>query len=106
MSPNRKATRNRREGEGTPSRHSRLGARAAALIVLGGVAGLSSAPMAHAAAHDSLKTFRSSGTFTVAKDDAGVDAAEDRSEARDEAEDRSEARDEAEDRSEARDEAE
>ncbi|MGW0881423.1 hypothetical protein [Streptomyces sp. NPDC002671] len=99
MFPKCKVTRNWRQDKGTPSRHPRLGARAAALIVLGsGMVGLWSAPMAHAAGHDSIKIYRSSGTFTGPehgadggddgigtfaddpadfKDDADVDSADD-----------------------------
>ncbi|MQY32707.1 hypothetical protein SRB17_06610 [Streptomyces sp. RB17] len=81
MFPKRKVTRNRRPDEDTPSRRARLSARSAALIVLGsGMVGLSAAPMAHAAGHDSLKTFRSSSTFTAPEhgahdtdDDAAAD---------------------------------
>ncbi|MGW3632554.1 hypothetical protein ACWD7F_20715 [Streptomyces sp. NPDC005122] len=65
-----KVTRNWRQGEGTSSRHPRLGAKAAALVVLGGgMVGLWSAPMAQAAGHDSLKTFRSSVAFSAPEDD-------------------------------------
>ncbi|MEU0040186.1 hypothetical protein [Streptomyces sp. NPDC006333] len=78
MSPKLKVTRNRRQDEGTASRHPRLSARAAALIVLGtGVVGLWSAPMAQAAGHESHRTFHSSVTFNVPRDVAEADAAED-----------------------------
>lgn len=91
MSPKLKVTRDRREDERAPSRHPRLGARAAALVVLGGgVVGLWAAPMAHAAGHDSHhRSFHSSRVFTFPdgeaqvdlsafKDDEGVDDAYDR----------------------------
>ena len=87
MFPKLKVMRNRSQDEGTPSRHPRRGTRAAALIMLGGgVAGLWSAPMAHAASHDALKTFRSSATFTVTKDDADADWANFKDDAGDKAE--------------------
>lgn len=72
MSPKLKVMRNRRPDEGAPSRHPRRGARAAALIVLGGgVMGLWSAPMAHAAGHESHKTFRSSSILAFPDVDGG-----------------------------------
>ncbi|MET8284635.1 hypothetical protein ACGFWD_14510 [Streptomyces sp. NPDC048448] len=78
MFPKLKAMCNGRQGEGNPSRHPRRGARAAALIVLGGgMVGLWSAPMAQAAGHDSFKTFRSSVAFAAPEEEAGVDGGHD-----------------------------
>ncbi|SDN33514.1 hypothetical protein SAMN04487981_104478 [Streptomyces sp. cf386] len=73
MFAKRKVACNWRQGEGTPSRRSRLSVRATALVVLGaGVVGLWSAPMAHAECHDSRKGVISSSSIDGRVGGAGV----------------------------------